>query len=99
MRKTEEERLEELRSKTAKLKAQIGKIEAKKDAAARKEKNRLKVLVGSGAAGGCETTTGNGGLCEGGFATDGYGGQRQGIFAKQGMAASGDGRKERGGNG
>jgi hypothetical protein len=47
MRKTEEQRLEELRKRAGQIKARIGRIEAKKDAAARKEETRVKILIGA----------------------------------------------------
>ena len=47
MRKTEEQRLAELRKRAAQIKAKIGRIEAKTTAAARKDETRLKVIVGA----------------------------------------------------
>lgn len=47
MRKTEEQRLEELRKRASQIKVKIGKIEARKDQTARKQETRLKVLVGA----------------------------------------------------
>ncbi len=47
MRKTDTERLEDLKKREAELKAKIATIEARKATEARKEDNRLKVLVGA----------------------------------------------------
>lgn len=47
MRKTDTERLEDLKKREAELKAKIATLEARKATEARKEENRLKVLVGA----------------------------------------------------
>ena len=47
MRKTDTERLEDLKKREAELKAKIATLEARKATDARKEDNRLKVLVGA----------------------------------------------------
>ncbi|MEI2770774.1 MAG: mobilization protein C [Candidatus Competibacter sp.] len=47
MRKTDTERLEDLKKREAELKAKIATIKARKATEARKEDNRLKVLVGA----------------------------------------------------
>lgn len=47
MRKTDTERLEDLKKRESELKAKIATIEARKATEARKEDNRLKVLVGA----------------------------------------------------
>lgn len=47
MRKTDAERLEDLKKREAELKAKIATIEARKATEARKEDTRLKVVVGA----------------------------------------------------
>lgn len=47
MRKTDAERLEDLKKREAELKAKISTLEARKAADARKEDTRLKVLIGA----------------------------------------------------
>lgn len=47
MRKTDTERLEDLKKREVELKAKIATLEARKATEARKEENRLKVLVGA----------------------------------------------------